>query len=64
MPAIGTERAFIIVVGVLFIVALVVAHLHHSLSLKEALALGGVTVIVVVVLYWLLGAPDQGESHR
>jgi hypothetical protein len=64
MPAIGTERAFVIVVGVLFIAAVVVARLFHSVSFEAALALGGVTVIVVVVLYWLLGAPDRGQGRR
>ena len=64
MPAIGIERAFVIVVGVLFIAALVVARLFHSVSLKEALVLGGVIVIVVAVLYWLLGAPDRGRNRQ
>jgi|HubBroStandDraft_6_1064221.scaffolds.fasta_scaffold1652742_2 hypothetical protein len=64
MPAIGTERAFVIVVGALFIAALVVARLFHTVSLKETLVLGGVTLIVVAIVYWLLGAPDRGENRR
>lgn len=61
MPVIGTERAFVILVGAMFIAALIVAGYFHTVNLRQAVRVGAVAVVVVVVLCWLI-EPPRGDK--